>query len=141
MYLRGNLARVTHLFLAADVDPRKSDDSVGRVPTLQDSHVSGLRYHYGPPDSINGLPCRRILLVLSQRTYPAQLPRIFFMRKIFFDRILQRPLVVSASTPLLSGVPILCGLCDSPCLSLSSTPFSSVNMKTYIVHQIRKLLG
>ena len=63
------------------------------------------------------------------------------MRKVFLDRIFHHFLMVSVSSPLVSGVSTLCGLWDGPCFSLSSTSFSSVNRKTYIVHQTRKLLN
>ena len=65
----------------------------------------------------------------------------FFMRKVSFDRILQRPLLVSVSSSLLSDVSTICGLCNGPCFSLFSTSFSSVNIRMYIVHQTRKLLN
>ena len=64
----------------------------------------------------------------------------FFMRKVLLDRILRRLLLVSVSSPLVSDVSAFCGLCESPCFNLFSASFSSVNMKMYIVHQIRKPL-
>ena len=63
----------------------------------------------------------------------------FFMRKDFLDRNFRRTLLVSVSSPLVSDVSTLRGLWDKPCFSLSSASFSSVNIKTYIVHQTRKL--
>ena len=68
-------------------------------------------------------------------------PYNFFNRIVFFDRILRRLLLVFVSSPLVFDVSTLCGLCDGPCFSLSSTSFSSVNKKKYTVHQIRKLLN
>ena len=50
----------------------------------------------------------------------------------FSDRIFRRPLLASVSSPLVSDVSILSGLCDTPCFSLSSTSFSSANRKTGI---------
>ena len=74
---------------------------------------------------------------------PAKLscPYTFFMRKVFLDRTLRRPLLVSVSSPLMSDVSTLCGLCDGPSFSLSSISFSSVNMMRYILHQTRKSLN
>ena len=68
-------------------------------------------------------------------------PYTFFMRKVSFDRILQRPLLVSLSSPLIFDASTLCELCEGLCVTLSSTPFSSVNIETYIVQRIRKLLN
>ena len=45
---------------------------------------------------------------------------------------------MSVSSPLVSCV---CELYDGPCLSPSSTSFSSVNVKTHMVHQIRQVLN
>ena len=63
------------------------------------------------------------------------------MLKISFDRNFWRPLPVTVSSPLVFDVSTLCGLWDGPCFNLSSTSFSFVNRKTYIVHQTRKLLN
>ena len=63
------------------------------------------------------------------------------MRKVFFDRNFRRPLLASVSSPLVSDVTSLCGLCDGPCFSLSSTSFSSANRKTVIVDYNTKLLN
>ena len=63
------------------------------------------------------------------------------MRRVFFKGILRRPLLVSVLSSLVSDFSTICGLCDGPCFSLSSIPFSSVNITTYIAHQIRKLLN
>ena len=68
-------------------------------------------------------------------------PYTFFMRRASFERILRHHLLLSVPSRLVSDVCFLCGFCDGPCLSLSRTSFSSVNRKTYIVHQIRKLLN
>ena len=57
----------------------------------------------------------------------------FFMRNVFLDRTFRRPLLPSVLSPLVSDVSTLCWLWDSPCYSLSSTSFSSVNRKTYII--------
>ena len=65
----------------------------------------------------------------------------FFIRKVSLDRILQRPLVVPVSSPLVYDVSTLRGPCDGPCFSLSSTSFSTVNKKTYNVHQTRKVFN
>ena len=65
----------------------------------------------------------------------------FFMRKVFLVRIFPRALLVSVLFPLVPDVSTFCGLCDGLCFSLSSTSFSSVNIKTYNVHQTRKSLN
>ena len=65
----------------------------------------------------------------------------FFMRKVFLDRYIRLPLLASVSSPLVSDVSILCGLCNGPCFSLSSTSFSSANRKTDIVDYNAKLLN
>ena len=45
------------------------------------------------------------------------------------DRTFRRPWLASVSSPLVFDVSTLFGLCDGPCLSLSSTSFSSANRK------------
>ena len=47
----------------------------------------------------------------------------------FLWLILAVSLLVSISSPLESDVSTVCWLCDGPCFSLSSTSFSSVNIK------------
>ena len=61
-----------------------------------------------------------------------------FMRKVALDGFSAHPLLVSVSSPLVSEVSSLYGLCDGPCFRLSRTSFSSVKIQTYNVHKIRK---
>ena len=82
-------------------------------------------------------------MVPSRRTCQAQLLRMFSScgKFSFLDRFFRRPLLVSVLSPLISDVSTICGLCNGPCVSLSSSSFSSVNINTSIVHKTRKLLN
>ena len=86
------------------------------------------------------------LLAASDGSVTKNLPNsvaayTFFIRKVFLDKFFWRPLLVSVSSPLVSDVSTLCEFWAGPCFNLSSTSFSSVNRKTYIVHQTRKQLN
>ena len=132
----GNLTCASLKFLAADVDPGQRDHSVENAATRHDAHVLVQRHFFSTPDSDNGLAFRQRLMVLSRKTCQAH---TFFIQKVFFHRILQHPFLVFVSSPLVSNVSILREFCDGTCLRLCSLSFSSVNLKTYVVHQIRKL--
>ena len=53
----------------------------------------------------------------------------FFIRYDFLDRIFRCPWLASVSSPLVSDVSNLWGLCEGPCFSRSSTSFSSTKQK------------
>ena len=132
----GNPARATQVFPDASADHGQSDDCLGNAATFHDAHVWAQRHSSGKTDSNNGLAYWQSLMVLSQRTCQARLPRTpspseKSSRKKFSGALC----LVSVSSPLVSGVSTLCGLWDGPCFNLSSFSFSSANRKTYFVHQ------
>ena len=142
MDFRENPARATQVFSDASADHGQSDHCPGNAATLHDAHVWAQTHSSGTPDSKNGSACWQRLMALSQRTCQASVAAYtFFIRKVFLDRIFLRPLPASVSSPMVSDVSILCGLCDGPCFSLSSTSLSSANRKTDIVDYKTKLLS
>ena len=90
MEIRGNPARATQVFPDAVADHGQSDDCLGNATTFRDIHVWAERYSSGTPNCKNGLAYWQRLMVLSQRTSKARLPRtpsscgkIFWIK--FFD--------------------------------------------------------
>ena len=122
--------------LIADVDPRQSDQSLEMpqhfvMPMREDRHIFS-----GHPTVEKARLVDGVCFSLHKEPPKTCCPVHFLHAETFLDRILP----VSVSSPLVSDVSTLFGLCDSPCLSLFSISFISVNTETYTVHKIRKLL-
>ena len=82
-------------------------------------------------------------MVLSRKTCQARLPRTLSScgKSSGTDFAGALCWCLCVSSPLISDVSTLCGLCHGPCFSLFSNSFISVNRKTYIAHRIPRLLN
>ena len=89
---RKNIACATQVFRAAGADYGQSDDSLENAGTLYDAHVLAQKQFFQEK--------RLSILAASDgrvtKTTPSSLaPYTFFIRKVFFDRIIRRPLHLS----------------------------------------------